>query len=304
MPLDVVRVRDSDLAAEESPEACWAALLLWCAAWHQVPAGSIPDSDQWQAKQAGYVARGRIDKAWEVVRAGALRNWVKCSDGRLYHPVVAEKAIVAWTEKQAQRARTKAATEAREAKRRAQQLQRDDERDVARNVERDDKRDVHQGIGIGTGIGTGNKHASHAPRVPAEPPQQATSPPTPTQAGAICRLLRQHGIPDTNPGHAKLLALLEAGATEAEFLGLTAEAQRKAKPFAWLIEALTRQREEVAQRAAGMHRGRMPTSPSTDRQSRQLATAGALVRGGMDPLPTTTPPQPEAIDVESRTIAP
>ena len=28
MPLDVVRLRDSDLAATESPEACWAAVLL------------------------------------------------------------------------------------------------------------------------------------------------------------------------------------------------------------------------------------------------------------------------------------
>lgn len=157
MPLDVVRLRDSDLAAEESPEVCWAAVLLWCASWHQVPAGSIPDSDQWQAKQAGYVARGRIDKAWETVRAGALRSWVRCSDGRLYHPVVAEKALTAWAEKQAQRTRTAAATAAREAKRKAEQeardAQRDQPRDEQRHEQRDVERDVHQGIGRVKGEG-------------------------------------------------------------------------------------------------------------------------------------------------------
>lgn len=164
MPLDVVRVRDSDLAAEESPESCWAALLLWCASWHQVPAGSIPDSDQWQAKQAGYVARGRIDKTWDGVRDGALRNWIKCSDGRLYHPVVAEKALESWDAKLAQRARTRKATEAREkARREAEEArrgqrheQRDDERDVQRHEQRDVARDVHQGTGTVKGQGQGH----------------------------------------------------------------------------------------------------------------------------------------------------
>ncbi len=99
MPLDVQRLRDSDLASDETPEACWAAVLLWCASWHQVPAASIPDNEQWQAKQAGYVARGRIDAQWAKVSAGALRHWIKCSDGRLYHPVVATKANDAWDSK-------------------------------------------------------------------------------------------------------------------------------------------------------------------------------------------------------------
>lgn len=103
MPLDVQRLRDSDLASDETPEACWAAVLLWCASWHQVPAASIPDSEQWQAKQAGYASRGRIDPQWAKVREGALRGWVACSDGRLYHPVVAEKAREAWIGKMRQR---------------------------------------------------------------------------------------------------------------------------------------------------------------------------------------------------------
>ncbi|TDR90319.1 uncharacterized protein DUF1376 [Enterovirga rhinocerotis] len=96
MPLDVARLRDSDLAANETPEACWAAVLLWAASWHQVPAGSIPNDDRWIAKTAGYAHRGKIAREWKAVREGALRNWVECDDGRLYHPVVAEKANAAW----------------------------------------------------------------------------------------------------------------------------------------------------------------------------------------------------------------
>jgi hypothetical protein len=106
MPLDVARLRDSDLASDESPEACWAAVLLWAASWHQVPAASIPDNDNWIAKQAGYAQRGKIAREWPAIRPGALRGWVMCGDGRFYHPVVAEKARDAWQAKCEQRWRT------------------------------------------------------------------------------------------------------------------------------------------------------------------------------------------------------
>jgi hypothetical protein len=55
-----------------------------------VPAASLPDDDLILARLLGY---GRDLKGWKKVRAaGGLRGWVKCSDGRLYHPVVAAKA--------------------------------------------------------------------------------------------------------------------------------------------------------------------------------------------------------------------
>lgn len=109
MPLDVARLRDSDLASNETPDACWAAVLLWAASWHQIPAASIPDDDRWIAKAAGYAQRGRIDREWSRVREGALRGFVKCTDGRLYHPVVAEKAREAWEAKLDQRWRSECA---------------------------------------------------------------------------------------------------------------------------------------------------------------------------------------------------
>lgn len=93
LPLDVVRLRDSTLATEATGEEFRAAVLLWCVAWHQIPAASLPNSEQSLAQYAGF---GRDLKGWKKVRAGALRGFVLCSDGRLYHAVLAEKAAEAW----------------------------------------------------------------------------------------------------------------------------------------------------------------------------------------------------------------
>lgn len=110
MPLDVVRLRDCDLAATASGEEFRAAVLLWCASWHQTPAASLPNDDAILSALAGF---GRVVKEWFKVKDGALRNWVECSDGRLYHPTVAEKANEAWQAKKRQRDRTEAARNAR-----------------------------------------------------------------------------------------------------------------------------------------------------------------------------------------------
>ncbi|MCA8145451.1 YdaU family protein [Burkholderia vietnamiensis] len=99
MPIDVPRLLGSDLVHDESPEACWSAMLLWCVSWHEVPAGSMPDNDEWLAKRAGYWHKGKLDPTWHDVRAGALHGWIKCADGRLYHPVLAEKVNAAWLSK-------------------------------------------------------------------------------------------------------------------------------------------------------------------------------------------------------------
>jgi hypothetical protein len=95
MPLDAQRLRDSDLALFSSGDEFKAAVLLWCASWHRVPAGSLPDDDRALCRFSG------LDpKAWKRAREGALRGWVKCSDGLLYHEVVAEKAREAWDGRQ------------------------------------------------------------------------------------------------------------------------------------------------------------------------------------------------------------
>ena len=94
MLLDVVRLRDSRLALTASGDEFMAAVLLWAAAWHQVPAGSLPEDERELAGLAKVEPR-----KWARVRAMVLRQWVLCSDGRLHHPVIAEKALECWIEK-------------------------------------------------------------------------------------------------------------------------------------------------------------------------------------------------------------
>jgi hypothetical protein len=100
MPLHVARLRDSDLAAESSPEACWYAVLLWAASWHQLPAASLPANDAVLARLCGL---GRDVRTFKRHRAAALRGFVLCDDGRLYHAVVAEQALASWDRKLQQR---------------------------------------------------------------------------------------------------------------------------------------------------------------------------------------------------------
>jgi hypothetical protein len=135
MPLDVIRLRDSDLASTVSGDAFRTAVLLWCASWHQLPAASLPNDNRILAKLAGY---GRDVESWTKVRDDALHGFIECSDGRLYHPVIAEKAIEANDQRKRQKKRTQKATEARCGGRR--NAERDDNRDVERNDHRDDSK--------------------------------------------------------------------------------------------------------------------------------------------------------------------
>lgn len=106
MPLDVVRLRDSDMTALVSGDEFRSAVLLWCASWHQSPAASLPDDDRVLSNLAGF---GFAVDSWRAIKAGALHGWIKCADGRLYHPVVAEKAREAWRGKLKQRWETEKA---------------------------------------------------------------------------------------------------------------------------------------------------------------------------------------------------
>lgn len=89
MPLEVQRLMDSDLFILSTGDQFKAAVALWCKSWGQLPGGSLPDNELLLEFLSG-------SKCWKKVKEVALRGWVKCSDGRLYHPVVAENAIKAW----------------------------------------------------------------------------------------------------------------------------------------------------------------------------------------------------------------
>lgn len=89
MPLEVARLRDSGIVLADA-EVFRCAVLLWCASWHQVPAGSLADGDVELCRMVGL---GRDLRTWRRIRNAALRGWEPFSDGRLYHRVVCEKVI-------------------------------------------------------------------------------------------------------------------------------------------------------------------------------------------------------------------
>jgi len=100
LQIDIVRLFSSEFHALSSDAEWRAGMTLWLKSFHQVPAASLPDDDTALARLAEF---GRDQTSWKEAKAGALRNWVKCSDGRLYHPTVAIKALEAWLGKLWQR---------------------------------------------------------------------------------------------------------------------------------------------------------------------------------------------------------
>lgn len=92
--LNVERLMASELVALSSHEVVAAALFLWCRAWKQLPAASLPDDDRVIA------AFSRLPlPRYRKLKAEVLRGFVKCSDGRLYHRTLAGEAVAAFARK-------------------------------------------------------------------------------------------------------------------------------------------------------------------------------------------------------------
>jgi hypothetical protein len=96
MPLIIEQLRRSKqwLIAKRRPEVGFYSLNLWAASWHELPAGSMEDDDDVLADAAMC-----SPERWPSVRDDVLRGWIKCSDGRLYHPTVCAEAANAWNDK-------------------------------------------------------------------------------------------------------------------------------------------------------------------------------------------------------------
>jgi hypothetical protein len=157
MPLDITRLLTSETWIEAAGTPMGHALIsLWASSWHQVPAASVPDNPAVMARLAFCTP-----DQWAEADDTVLNGWVLCSDGRWYHPVVAEKALEAWRAKLERKRRVEAAIAARKAKEAAKHAppamsdEAHEDCDDQRDDQRDDARDVHQGTGIGTGIKTG-----------------------------------------------------------------------------------------------------------------------------------------------------
>lgn len=100
MPLEVSRLIDSDFTALSTGDEFKAGLVLWAKSWSQTPAASLPADDRILARLVGCSLSD-----WLRVKDMALHNWVLCSDGRFYHPVIADLAVHAATKRKGQAAR-------------------------------------------------------------------------------------------------------------------------------------------------------------------------------------------------------
>lgn len=94
MPLKLQSLFDSDFYALSSGDEFKVGLKLWGKSWHEKPAASLPSDETLLAKKAGVSL-----ETWRQLAPMALHKWIKCSDGRLYHPTVAREALRAWIDR-------------------------------------------------------------------------------------------------------------------------------------------------------------------------------------------------------------
>ncbi len=181
MPLFGGKLFTSKFAAHAADAVFRAALRLWWEAWLQVPAASLPDDDMELCLLAGCERR-----TWAKLKASdVLHGFVKCADGRLYHPLLAPHAKVAWDRRLKERHRKR-------EQRDTASYPDGDEMDVPRDNHRDGAWD-----GRRTGQGTGG--GCPAPRgteseIESKKGRSTPLPPTAAEAGTPAS-------PGTPPGH-------------------------------------------------------------------------------------------------------
>jgi hypothetical protein len=163
MPVDINRLFGSEFHARASDGEWRAGFTLWLKSWHQQPAASLPSDDVGLCRLAEL---GRDLKSWARVRDMALYGWIKCSDGRLYHPVVAEKALESWAKKRMHRDRTVKAREAKDRQRRDRERDEDVKASVTEHATDTDTEHVEEPVTTSStgskGQGEGKKEGSEA----------------------------------------------------------------------------------------------------------------------------------------------
>lgn len=290
--------------------------------------GAIPDP------QAARLIGARSKEEREALTA-VLSEFFELIDGH-WHQGRCDAEIEAYRGKQAEKGDTKEAAKERQRRareRRAQlfealrslgvtmpfkattaELEAELSRATSRQTSRSVTRDESQGV-TRDDTATQTPDTSHqSPDPNTETESTSTSvataaahppPSDSTRAGQICRVLRKAGIADTNPGHPDLMALADAGVTDAEVIGAaTAAIERGKGRFAYVLGTLKGQRIEAAQIAQQMHQGAMPQRAPTQAELNALAQGFATGLYGPATFEPVTQPQPETVDVESRLIAP
>ena len=87
-PLHHAKLLRSSFWLRSSDQVCRVSVELWCEAWTQVPAASLPNEDVVLARIVKLTL-----KEWLAIRNEVLAAWTLCRDGRYYHPLLAAVAI-------------------------------------------------------------------------------------------------------------------------------------------------------------------------------------------------------------------
>jgi hypothetical protein len=256
--LDYEQIEQSDTWALAGPEARPWLLMLWMMAWKQVPCGTLPNEPAVIAAMIGMPA-----KAWARHGAVLLRGWWLADNGRLYHATLARRVEEMMSRRKSdadRKARERARKEAEalvnqpgvtpESRGTTPGLHPESSTDNRiPNTKEPSTVDHHDAGGRAQALGFGEVDTS-----------LIVGSFQPTQAGALCRTLRQAGIADVNPGHPRLLALLQAGAQPSEFVGFVGQALDKAprNAFAYLLGVVEGERTRATATAGQLHRGPMP----------------------------------------------
>lgn len=252
MPLFGDRLFGSETWIGVSSEAKLGALRLWWRAYaKEVPAASLPDNDALLADYAGY---GAQVKPWRRVKPQAMRGFVLCSDGRWYHPFVAELALDAWKGRRQHQLRTLKARIAALEKR-LKEAGTDDEKahiECLLQGLRDDLSQAMRGSVTGvsnrpsntvpkerTGTGTGQDKETTAAAPPGQQPAElVTTLDSDPIFGPYLRMLEGKGMAN---GHARaFVSLMRQGYGDELVLTVLDEAKRQdvTKPLPWIKKAL------------------------------------------------------------------
>lgn len=90
-PLHYRRLMRSNFWRESTDQICRISLELWCEAWQQKPASSLPNDDLQLSEMSGF---GRFSvKKFEKIKKDLFRPWILCADNRYYHPTLSEIAM-------------------------------------------------------------------------------------------------------------------------------------------------------------------------------------------------------------------
>lgn len=299
--LDYEAIQQSDTwaLAEEVPMAQPALLMMWLTSWAQIPCGSFPNDPN--------VIRAKCKvpaKDWKRMSEVLMRGWWLADDGRLYHPTITARVLTMLSCKEGERTR-KAEWRARKdaelklAEANAMAGESQDVPSMSHGTDAGLTGESHGSDATGTGTGTGLGIDTPPPSREREPNLSHG-----TTAGRFVKAMRAQGIPDGNPSSPALLTLIEAGATEGEFVEAARKAAAEQKGFGYAIAIVTNERKRAAVLASQIHRGTLPAAETNyQRSMRERMQEAAPEAARKDPTHAAHAAEFfNAIEVPARTV--